>query len=205
MDYNDYELIYYVSENSDEANEIIIQKYKPIIKLIASKYIHYTKSCGIDENDLYQEGLIGLNNAIKTYDQNSSMFYTYAKVCIERQIISLTRTVTRQKNEHLNKSFSLDIYDDEKGLNLYEAIADSQSETGLSTMIQKENIEEINLLIENNLSELEKKVLLLKVEAMNYDEISETLNISKKSIDNTVQRIKTKLRDKINELELTNI
>ena len=64
---NDYELLYLISENNEEANEVIFKKYNPIIEYYAKKYLPLVSNKGIDYNDLYQEGLIGLNSAIEGY------------------------------------------------------------------------------------------------------------------------------------------
>lgn len=203
MDYNDYELIYYVSENSEEANELLIEKYTPLIKSIASKYNAYTISGGIDSSDLFQEGLIGLNNAIKSYDETNAKFYTFAKVCIERQMISMIRSVNRQKNNILNTSYSLDKVLDSQDSDFYNTINASSEIDALDNIIYEENYEEIKRIADETLSDFENKVFNMKLEHFTYDEIAIALNTSKKAIDNAMQRIKSKLKDKISALELT--
>lgn len=71
MDYkdlNDYEVVYMVKENDDDAREIIFNKYIPIVKKIASNYLAYAKLARIEYDDLVQEGLIALNVAINRYN-----------------------------------------------------------------------------------------------------------------------------------------
>ena len=46
-DYNDYELIHYISENSEEANDIIFKKYEPLIVNTAKKMIRYTHNSSL--------------------------------------------------------------------------------------------------------------------------------------------------------------
>ena len=85
---NDYEQLYLIRENDEEAKEIIFRKYKPIIISIANKYYDNLKDkCELQ--DLIQEGYIGLSRAIDSYSENcNALFYTFACICISRQILS---------------------------------------------------------------------------------------------------------------------
>ena len=61
--------------------------------------------------------MLGLNLAIHTFESNKeTSFYTYAKMCIERKIISLIVSSRRLKHKVLNESISFELsdeYDDE--------------------------------------------------------------------------------------------
>ena len=73
MDYkkiNDYEVVYLVKENDEEARKIIFNKYIPIVRKLASKYSMSAKWARVDFDDLVQEGLIALNDAIDKYDEH---------------------------------------------------------------------------------------------------------------------------------------
>lgn len=112
-DYRDFlddgELLYMISDNNEEASEAIYKKYEPVISYFAKKYSSYTDGKGIDYNDLYQEGLIGLMQAIDKFkDQKDIKFSTFAFLCIKRKIISLVRDVNRKKHSALNDSYSID-------------------------------------------------------------------------------------------------
>ena len=60
-------------------------------------------------------------------------------------------------------------------------------------VIDKENLGMIEYEIERSLSKFEKQVLGLYVSGIGYVEISEELDKNPKSIDNALQRIRTKL------------
>ena len=64
---NDNEIIFMIGEPNDDATEYLINKYKPLIKYYAEKYIKIATKVGVDIDDLYQEGLIGVIEAIKRY------------------------------------------------------------------------------------------------------------------------------------------
>ena len=99
-DFNDYELVYYIHEGNEDANNILIKKYEPLINKIAHRMLPYCKNSGLEIEDLVQEGMIGLNHAIEKYqEQENTLFYTYAKKCIERKIISVVVASNRSKNK----------------------------------------------------------------------------------------------------------
>ena len=59
--------------------------------------------------------------------------------------------------------------------------------------IRNENLRDIEREIEEKLSDLEKRVLILHLQGMSYSEIAEIIDKPAKSIDNALQRIKKKL------------
>ena len=109
MDYkkiNDYEVVYLVKENDEEARKIIFNKYIPIVRKLASKYSMSAKWARVDFDDLVQEGLIALNDAIDKYDENSgALFYTFACICVERRTLTFCRKMSSNKHYYLNTSF----------------------------------------------------------------------------------------------------
>src|SRR5699024_12858392 len=63
---------------------------------------------GGEREDVIQEGLIGLYQAICNYDVKAkAAFRSFAELCITRQIISSVKTATRQKHGPLNSYVSL--------------------------------------------------------------------------------------------------
>lgn len=110
MDYkiiNDYEMLYLISEDKDISYDILYQKYLPIIKSIARKYFNFASRYGAEYQDLIQEGYIGLNSAIVNYrNDNSTIFYTFATICIERAIRTYCRSLSALKHQSLNFAVS---------------------------------------------------------------------------------------------------
>lgn len=193
MDYkdiNDYELLYYISDGNEDANNIIIEKYKPLINKIATKMLPYCKNNGLDKNDLIQEGMIGLNHAIDRYqEQEDTLFYTYAKTCIERKIISVVVSSNRNKNKILNESIS---YDDEEN-SLLRILKDS-SPNPEEAILDAESEEKFMSSIRETLTDFENQVFDLLVSGLKYKEIAEILDKDDKAIDNAIQRIKNKIK-----------
>ena len=197
-EYNDYELLNYISENNEEANEILFEKYKPLIVNISNKLYKYCKNKGLELNDLIQEGMLGLNLALKNYDQNKdASFYTYARKCIERKIISLVVSTCRLKHKILNDSVSFEIKTNET--DVFEMVVGDNSYNPEDVMINYETETEIIEKAHNLLTDLEKQVFDLKISGFNYKEIAEILEKDPKTIDNAIQRLKQKMKKAISD------
>lgn len=197
-DFNDNELINYISEKNEEAYEVIFHKYKPFIVSTAKKLIKYCDNLGIDMNDLIQEGMLGLNIAINTFNSNKdNIFYTYAKTCIERKMLSLITASRRQKHKILNESLPLESDNDDERISLYNLISD-ESNNPEARLLSDEQETEIFKIINEILTDLEKQVFELKINGFNYHEIAEILDKDLKAIDNANQRIRNKIKEKLN-------
>ncbi len=192
-DFNDYELLDQIYSCSEDANEILLYKYRPLVVSLAQKFIKLA-SIGIDLNDYVQEGLLGLNDAINTFrDEKDANFGTYAKLCIERRMISLAKDTMSNKNKILNNYVPLDNEDDEP---LDYILADSSKDPcSLIEITENENkIIDKCLAV---LSSTEKEVFLLKIQGFSIKEIASIAEKDAKSVDNTIQRIKNKIKDVI--------
>lgn len=189
-DFNDYELLDHIHSCNEDANEIMIYKYRPLTVNLAKKLIKYCNG-GIDLNDLIQEGLVGLNEAVNSFrEDKETNFGTYAKLCIERRMYSLVKSTRTYKNKILNESISLENEDEN---NIDRFLIDNR--TNPSEMVEENDYQEKVLIeLNNQLSDLEKQVFELKKNDFNYKEIAEILDKDPKVIDNTIQRIKAKLK-----------
>lgn len=191
QDLNDYELLNYVAENIEEANDIIVDKYRPLVISICNKMVKYINNCGIDRNDLIQEGMVGLTSAIYHFkDQKESSFYTYANTCIKRKIISAIVTANRQKHKILNESIS---YDD-PDLTNDKFLKDSNHDP-LQIITNSDIIDNIEDKIKAKLTSLEMQVFELMISGFKYREIADILDKDIKSIDNAIQRIRNKAKN----------
>lgn len=197
-DLNDYELLSYVSE-SEEANEIIFNKYKPLIVGISNKMFKYCKNSGLDINDVIQEGLVGLNIAIKTFSEHKeTSFYTYALKCINSRIVSLIVSSKRLKNKYLNDSVFLELSDSDISNNYGKNLVDN-SYNPENILIDEESKNEILGIIDKRLNEFEKQVIELKINGFKYKEIADILGKDIKQIDNIIQRIKIKIKEEMSK------
>ena len=193
--FNDYELLDYIYSCNEDANEILLYKYRPLIVSIAKKMLKYCNG-GVDLNDLVQEGMLGLNDAINSFrDDKETNFGTYARLCIERRIYSLAKSTRTYKNKILNESISIEDDDD---LTIDRFLMDNSSNP--DSMISENDFQnDIITKLESQLTDLEKRVLELKKNDFNYKEIADILEKEPKAIDNALQRIKNKLKNIMRE------
>lgn len=198
-DYNDNELVNYIYENSEEATEILYEKYKPLIVNMSTKMIKYCGNLGLEVSDLIQEGMLGLNNAVNHYNENKNIsFYTFAKTCIERQMISQIRSAKRLKHRILNESLSFEIDDSNEEVGLEYFFGDDEynpENIVLGIEQNKDLLNDINQV----LTPFEQQVFELKMSEFEYKEIAEILDKEPKSIDNAIQRIKIKIKKILDE------
>ena len=194
-DFNDYELIEFIAEGNEDANNIIIKKYTPVINLLANKMIKFCNNNGIDYNDLCQEGFIGLNYALSHFsEEKNTVFYTYVKKCIERRMISTVISSNRLKHKFLNEAIS---FDNDSNM-LDKTLKDDLNNPEFIV----ENIElEENLIknVKRKLTDYGEQVFELMIADFNYREIAEILEKDKKAIDNAIQRIRNKVKETLND------
>lgn len=196
-EYNDNELLYYISENNEEALEIIYKKYEPLIYRLANHVMNYCKNSGVELNDLIQEGMLGLSKSVEQYkDHKEASFYTFSKTCIERRMISAAIAARRQKHKILNDSLSIETTD-EDGNMIYENLLSDETTNPEQMLL---NLEQEQIILDQAkevLTTFELQVFELKMNGFNYKEIAEILDRDIKSVDNALQRVKTKLKKQI--------
>lgn len=198
-DYNDNELLSYIAENNEDASEIIYKKYMPLVTKVARKMYLYAGKTGIEVNDLIQEGMLGLSNAIHEYNESkNASFYTFAKTCIERKIFTAVTATKRLKHRPLNDSLPLEVtrVTDDNLVFLEEIIGDNK-ENPENMLLDSENFNEILEFAKKELTDFELQVFELRISDFGYQEIANILDKKPKAIDNALQRIKGKLKNKI--------
>lgn len=180
------------AQNGDEnAIEKLLSSFKPLVNKIARSYF----LTGGDIEDLVQEGMIGLYKAIKTFKKGkTASFMTYAGTCVKNQIQTAVRIASSEKNMVLSTALPIDSkesFDDEE--EEIEIVLPSPLPKPDEKIENKENFAQITKQIVKSLSQLELKILISYLKGYNYSEIAQQNNISKKSVDNALSRIKNKL------------
>lgn len=197
---SDNELIYLVSENNEDAHDAFFEKYDNIIRMKCTKYKTFIESKGFEFNDLFQEGRLGLTQALNDYNEQKNVsFYTFANLCIDRQISTFLKHVTRDKNKILNDSISLDTNVNGIGKPLIELILDENNIDPEQSFIELEEQEELYKKIEDILSSTEKDVFDLRLQGFTYKEIAQLLNVTQKAVDGAMSRIKVKISNMLNK------
>ena len=185
-DFSDEELIVKLRNGDKAITDYIMDKYKNLVKSKAKAMF----LIGGDNDDLIQEGMIGLFMAINYYDpRKDSSFNTFADICITRRLYSAIQASQRKKNSPLNSYIS--ISEDEQ--QVFDNMHGSFDINPEEMLINRENVRIINEKMKESLSKFENKVMTLYLDGHNYIEIASLLEKSPKSIDNALQRIKKKL------------
>lgn len=199
-DYSDYEqatdeeLIHRLRGGEESIMDYICDKYKNLVRSKAkSMYI-----LGGDNEDLIQEGMIGLFKAVRDYDSGrDASFYTFADLCISRQMYTAVQASKRQKHIPLNSYVSLyGSSSEQEGeeRKLLEALTDRSGLNPEEMFLDKERVAYLENVIDNELSSFEKQVLDLYMTGMSYTQIAKVLGRDEKSTDNALQRLKSKIK-----------
>ena len=190
----DEQLVLMAREGSETAEEILIEKYKGLVRMKAKAYF----IVGAETEDVVQEGMIGLIKAIRKFDpEREAGFKTFASTCINNQIIKAIRKAEREKNQPLNDAISLNdqVGGKEEGLTVGDILRASLSDEPEEMLIYEESLTQLGELSKKTFSPLETQVLRGKIQGKNYQEIAAELGKSPKTIDNALQRIRKKITD----------
>lgn len=177
--FTDKQLLAMLKNGSEKAFTEIAERYSGKVLSIVSSYY----AAAFTPDDWFQEGMIGLLNAVKSYnDEMNTSFSSYAETCIRNRINSVWRNSKSKKNIPLNNSVEL-------------------TETSLPCVSSPEedyiDNEQYLYAVSNfmeQLSAAERDVFLCYLSGFGYNETAEKLGINEKSVDNALCRAKIKLK-----------
>lgn len=175
-----------------DAEEIIIRRYKEVVKSRAGFYF----MAGSDKEDIVQEGMIGIFKAIRDFDDTrGASFHTFAEMCITRQIISAIKGAARKKHAPLNFYVPISNGDteEEDGSIQIDSMLSGDDSNPEAQYLLKEEIDYIWANFANIFSEFEWKVWSEYISGKTQQQIAHECGRTMKSIDNAIQRIKKKI------------
>nr|WP_288743026.1 sigma-70 family RNA polymerase sigma factor [uncultured Mediterraneibacter sp.] len=189
----DEQLLCDYKNGNQEIMDYLMVKYKSMVRKNArAMYL-----LGGENEDLIQEGMIGLIKAVRDFDvTQKTSFSSFAELCVSRQMYSAIEASNRKKHLPLNSYVSL--YEDSeqigegRSLPLIDTIESSKENDPEVLYFGKEYTEAFAEQLKELLSPLENHVLYLHLMGTDYRTIAELLGKSPKSVDNALQRIKTK-------------
>ncbi len=173
----DEQLVAGVKQGNDEALQLLIGRYIPMISAKSSKFSPTGES-----EDFIQEGLIALYSAAQVFDASISNFSVFANVCVDRALISYYRKNFRKKQI---PSSEIVYFEDN-----FELAGKSSPE---SIVIEKEECELLSENIKKELSESEFKILLSYLAGNSYETIAEKFGLSVKNVNNSMYRARRKI------------
>ncbi|NLJ74667.1 MAG: sigma-70 family RNA polymerase sigma factor [Firmicutes bacterium] len=184
---------------SEDAKERLVVKYVPMVKYIIRNYY----ASFLDFDDLLQEGLIGLLNAIEEYKPHEYdvKFSSFAYICIIRRVYNVIKQTTGNKHRLLNEAVSLQssIGADENRT-VFDVVPDSAYSIDPVFVVEEKTVSEaLNEVLQNHLSILEYAVMIRLLRGYTCSEIEQEIGVGPKVIDNARTRVKTKLRKLLTE------
>lgn len=177
---SDEELVSLVRNSDDTAFGYLYERYLPKIRTMTYSF----QGLGFDLEDLIQEATIGFYTAIQAFDFKSSSFSTFCYLCMRRMLISLVKHNSRKGAIPSGAV----IYADDAYFNLPDFNNPEQD------YIAKEEYYRLNKKISTDLSEMERQILFEFLGGKDYNSIADKLNVSRKTVDNALQRVRKKLR-----------
>lgn len=178
MDTKDDHLVDRWREGDGAALESLIWKYMPLVRAAVGGW----SVPGAEQEDLMQEGLIGLYGAARRYDKGRGLdFYAFAKLCVERRLNTAVKAALRGKHEPLRG---------------YEPIPlQMQARTGSpeDILLGKEEAASLEQAINVRLSAFEGRALSMKLTGLSNKEIALRLDCPRKAVENAINRARKKL------------
>ncbi|WP_432205107.1 sigma-70 family RNA polymerase sigma factor [Cetobacterium somerae] len=191
----DENLLFQAKNGNLEAMEKIIKQYQRIVYKNSKDF--FLK--GGDTKDLEQEGYIGLIKAIKNYHNNTNAsFATFAHICVRRQMISAVKKSNTDKYKNLNNAIQGEGYSEKSEKIDYKTPSISLYSPE-DLLLGKELVQLLNNYLDEKLSSFEKQVFYYLAQQKTYVEIADILDDRPKRIDNTIQRIKKKIKEYLEE------
>jgi RNA polymerase sporulation-specific sigma factor len=194
---SDEQLVRLAQAGDQEALEYLIRKYMGVVK--GKKHSYFIM--GAEDDDVVQEGTIGLLKAIRGYhfDREAS-FASFAELCINRQILSAIKAANRKKHAPLNTSVSLNRpLESESNQALEDILSSGNMMDPEAMVILEELMDHINKNEDKLFSPLELKVWRLYMQGQSYTDISSSVGKSSKAIYNAMERAKKKILASLGE------
>lgn len=177
-------LILFNRKKDKRAQEELIRRYTPMA-------YHITKNLfmpGGDADDLAQEALIGMVSAIKDYKPGYNKdFKQFAILAMKRNAQDAVRSANTKKNSPLNQA---DDY--ETSLEMKPSMS-IKSNPELA-YFNKSDTKRLTDYMKKNLTPLENQVLSYYLQGYDYREIADKIGKNRKSVDNAMNKVRSKLR-----------
>ena len=182
--YNDYELLYMIRENNEDALECVFYKYENLIKRLGKEY--KDRYDIVDYSDIVEEGRLGLYDAIRNYKENfNTLFYTYSTLCIKGYMSNYVRKLYSKSNIKFNITA-------EDIIRFEDSLKDNSEE--LMFYITDRDYYNKIIKFKNSLSILNSQIFELRLNNFKYKDIAKLLDISIKKVDNSMLTIRSNLK-----------
>jgi len=199
-DLNDYEILYLVEENNEDAVHTLYEKYRPVIERYAYQYYMRFKNRGVSFDDLLQEAYIGFYSSVTKFDKNRSvLFYTFACICIQSRLYNYSRQFLTYKKDASCYTCSYDSEMEPFDLSYLEVLEDPRDNP--VEILEQEHLFRFLISFKHDLSFKQSCIFELRVNGFSYYEISELLSISRRTVGSLLARVRKKLRSEMGLLD----
>lgn len=191
---SDESLCLLAQKNDRDAEEELANRYHRLVRACARPYF----LAGGEDEDLLQEGTLGLIKAIREFDPGrDTSFFTFAETCIRHRLFSVLKSASSGKHTPLNQAVPLQpsFFDE----NLPLAQVDPEF-----LVIDREKAAALLSGARAQLSDFEGKILGYYLDGLTCREIAQTVGKSPKSVENAVQRIRRKIAKQLESGVLSN-
>jgi RNA polymerase sporulation-specific sigma factor len=169
-------LVLQVKSGNEEAFSRLADHFRPALLAMIDQF----SIPDGEKEDLMQEGLIGLFKAARLFDPALSSFSTFARICIRSALLDGVK-----KYNHSTPLPSLD------EMEIQVLAPDHLSPDRI--LLGKENLAEWMERVDRSLSPMERRIFGLKLQGKSTEEISKVMGKDKKSVENSLYRLRKKL------------
>jgi len=160
--------------------EALIKKHKHLVDIIYRKSF---LASGVNEQDLKQEGMVALLIALRTFKADKgAKFETYASKVINNRMIDIVRKEKSDRTEQV-----IAIQDNDARVNV----------TPEQIFWGNERSREIEKALKTQCSDIELAIYKSHYLGRSSTEIAFTFDVTKKKIDNTIQKVKKIILDEL--------
>ncbi len=174
------ELIIRAKQDDSEAIEQLVSDYKGLIRYYANKFY----LVGGNKDDLLQEGMLGLYYAVKYYDENKGPFPSFVRLCVLSQILDAVKRDNGANQKVLSECV---------GLDAVSTVTDGNDP--LDRLLTIESAQNMLSVMDEQLTDLERRVVLLFASGYTYNDIARQVDKSRKAVDGALQRARRKLAE----------
>ena len=173
------ELVLQARQGDEDAFLQICHQYKNLLDSLSRRYSDMCPAEYGSLDDFSQEARVALYNAVNRYDAVGQRvtFGAFAKTCIRNRLVSYVRKLSSKKRKKGEGDAGV-----------------AHSWSVQDTVVRRELGEKLISVAEGTLSKYENRVFLLSLEGRGPKEISQLIGKSEKSVNNTLYRIRLKLK-----------
>ena len=192
----DHQTLKKAQKGDENSIQEIFLEFRHLIYMRAKKFFFY----GADRDDVIQEAMIGLLKAINAYDdRKKASFPTFAALCIKRQLITALKSSNSGKHRILNMAVPATEENQESKFTYSNNSLQFCNPEDI--FMSKEKFKALDYYLKNNLSKMENEIFEYMLTEMSYTEIAKITGREPKSVDNSIQRIKKKLKKFLDEYD----